>query len=75
MTLLVKPVGGAAQSVVTRLLQDELVFQFWWRQVSRLDLGPTEPSLHRPLGPISLGVKWLGPEADHSSTFHEVKNE
>jgi len=41
----------------------------------RLDLGPTEPPFCRPPDPTSLGVKWLGHEADHSSTFHEVKNE
>jgi len=40
--------------------------------VSRLDLGPTEPPFQRPPVPISLGVKWLGQEADHSSPFHEV---
>jgi hypothetical protein len=60
---------------VTGLLQDDLGFQFWCRQVARLDLGPAEPPLQRPPGPISLGVKWLGHEADHSSIFHEVKNE
>jgi len=75
MTLLVKRVGGAALPIVTGLLQDDLGFQFWWRQVSRLDLGLTESSFQRLPGLISLGIEWLGHEADHSSPFHKVKNE
>jgi hypothetical protein len=35
--------------------------------VSRPALGPTPPPIQRVRGALSLGVKWPGREADHSS--------
>jgi hypothetical protein len=43
--------------------------------VSRLALGPTQPSIQSVRETCSPGVKWPGREADHSPPFSaEVKN-
>jgi hypothetical protein len=42
---------------------------------SRLVLVPTQPPIHWVLGALSLEVKWLGHEDDHSPQSHtKVKN-
>jgi hypothetical protein len=42
---------------------------------SRMALGPTQPPIQWVPGALSLGVKWLGCEADHSPpSSTEVKN-
>jgi hypothetical protein len=50
-----------------------LVFDSWWglgiflfTTVSRMALGPTQPPIQGVPGVLSLGVKQLGCEADHS---------
>jgi len=40
---------------------------FLFTTVSRLALRPTQPPIQWVLGALSLGVKWPGHEADHSS--------
>jgi hypothetical protein len=40
---------------------------FLFINASRKDLGPIQPPIQCVPGALSLGVKWLGREADHSS--------
>jgi hypothetical protein len=48
---------------------------FLFSTVFRLALGPTQLPIQWALGAFSLGVKWLGCEADHSPpSSAEVKN-
>jgi hypothetical protein len=48
---------------------------FLFTIMSRLALGPTQPPIQCIPGALSLGVKWLGCEADHSPpSSAEVKN-
>jgi hypothetical protein len=48
---------------------------FLFYVVSRPALRPTQPPIRWVQGAISLGVKRLGPEVDHSPPFSaEVKN-
>jgi len=61
-----------------RVLESNL----WWgleiflfTTASRMNLEPTQPPVQWVLGPLSLGVKWLGCEADHSPlSSAEAKN-
>jgi hypothetical protein len=39
---------------------------FLFTTASRTALGPTQPPIQWVPGALSLGVKWLGSEADHS---------
>jgi hypothetical protein len=67
---------------VTKLQAGSLGFNSWQRQgsflfttVSRLTLGLTQPHIQWIPRALSLGVKWLGHEADHSPiSSAEVKN-
>jgi hypothetical protein len=48
---------------------------FFFSTASRPILGPTQPPIQRVQGALSLGVKRLGREADHSPpSSAEVKN-
>jgi hypothetical protein len=48
---------------------------FLLSMLSRLVLGPTQPPTQCIPGALSLGVKWLGCEADHSpQTSAKIKN-
>jgi hypothetical protein len=60
-------------NVVTRLWAGCSWFDTWqelgvflFTTVSRLALGPTQPPIKWVLGILSLGVKWLLCEADHT---------
>jgi len=46
---------------------------FLFDTMSRLALGPTQPPIQWVPGALSLGVKQLGHEADHSPSHEEVK--
>jgi hypothetical protein len=48
---------------------------FLFATASRMALGPTQPPIQWVLAALSLGVKWLGHETDHSPPYSaEVKN-
>jgi hypothetical protein len=48
---------------------------FLFTTASRLTLGPTHPPIQWVAGALSLGLKWSGHEADHSSPSNaQVKN-
>jgi hypothetical protein len=48
------------------------VAKYFLSSVSRPALGPTQPPIQWVPGPLSLGVKWPGREADNSpSSFAE----
>ena len=61
-------------SIVTRLQIGNMDFEFWQRQdmfhvlkTSRPALGSTQPPVQWVLETSSLGVRWLGHEANHSA--------
>jgi hypothetical protein len=54
----------------------KIVCSIWLSIMSRLTLGPTQPSIKWVLEALTLVVKWLGHEADHSPPSSAmVKNE
>jgi hypothetical protein len=74
---------GITVTIMTRIWAGQQGFDsqqgqeiFLLATTSRIVLGPSQPPIQWVLGAISLGVKWMGNETDHSPPSNaEVKKE